>query len=61
MEREKSFFLYWDASAVLSALVKDSHSDVALKWTKKEGLHLLSTLAYAQVISILDWMERERF
>jgi len=60
MDKGKSFYIYWDASAVLSALVKDSHSDVAMKWTRKEGLHLLSTLAYAEVISVLDRMERER-
>jgi len=60
MDRRKSYYIYWDASAVLSSLIKDSHSDGALKWTKKEGLHLLSSLAYAEVISVLDRMERER-
>jgi len=52
--------IYWDASAVLSTLVKDSHSDAALKWIQREGLHFVSTLAYAEVISVLDRMERER-
>jgi predicted nucleic acid-binding protein len=52
--------IYWDASAVLSTLVKDSHSDAALKWIQMEGLHFVSTLAYAEVISVLDRMEKER-
>jgi predicted nucleic acid-binding protein len=52
--------IYWDASAVLSTLLKDSHSDAALKWIQREGLHFVSTLAYAEVISVLDRMERER-
>ena len=60
MDKEESSFIYWDASAVLSALVKDSHSETALKSARKEGLHLLSTLAYAEVLSVLDRMERER-
>lgn len=60
MDAETGLSIYWDASAVLSALVKDSHSDAALKWTEKEGLHFVSTLAYAEVLSVLDRMERER-
>jgi len=60
MDKEKSFYIYWDASAILSTLIKDSHSDVALKWIRKEGIHFLSSLAYAEVIAVLDRMERER-
>jgi predicted nucleic acid-binding protein len=52
--------IYWDASAVLSTLVKDSHSDAALRWIQKEGLHFVSTLAYAEIFSVLDRMEKER-
>lgn len=59
-DQEDSPCVYWDASAVLSALVRDSHSDSALKWIKKEGLHFVSTLAYAEVLSVLNRMERER-
>ena len=60
MDKGKDVYIYWDASAVLSTLVKDSRSDGALKWIRKEGLHLLSTLTYAEVIAVLDRMERER-
>ncbi|NWF56597.1 MAG: type II toxin-antitoxin system VapC family toxin [Syntrophaceae bacterium] len=52
--------IYWDASAVLSTLVRDSHSDAALKWVQKEGLHLVSTMAYAEILAVLDRMEKER-
>ena len=60
MDKGKDVYIYWDASAVLSTLVKDSHSDGALKWIRKEGLHLLSTLTYAEVIAVHDRIERER-
>jgi len=60
MDTEIGPSIYWDASAVLSTLVKDSHSDAALEWVQKEGLHFVSTLAYAEVISVLDRMEKER-
>jgi len=59
MEQEKGCCIYWDASAVLSVLIKDSHSETAQRWIRKTGLHLLSTLAYAEVVSVLDRMERE--
>jgi len=59
-DQEDSPCVYWDASAVLSALVRDSHSDSALKWIKKDGLHFVSTLAYAEVLSVLDRMAREK-
>ncbi|HXZ37620.1 MAG TPA: type II toxin-antitoxin system VapC family toxin [Thermodesulfobacteriota bacterium] len=60
MDAEIGPSIYWDGSAVLSALVKDSHSDAALNWIQKEGLHFVSTLAYAEVFAVLDRMERER-
>ena len=59
MEQEKGCYIYWDASAVLSVLVKDSHSETAQRWIRKTGLHVLSSLAYAEVVSVLDRMERE--
>ena len=59
-DQEDSPCVYWDASAVLSALVRDSHSDSALKWIKKDGLHFVSSLAYAEVLSVLDRMAREK-
>lgn len=52
--------IYWDASAVLSALFKDEHSREAYKWARQDGYHFLSTLAYAEVQAVLRRIERER-
>jgi len=57
---EKTIVLYWDASAILSALIKDAWSEEAQKWARKEGVHLLSSLAYAEVLAVLFRMKRER-
>ncbi len=61
MTHEKNqMVIYWDASAILSALIKDTHSEVAQGWAPKEGVHLLSTVAYAEVLAVLFRMKRER-
>jgi predicted nucleic acid-binding protein len=52
--------LYWDASAVLSALFQDSYSSLVRPWVDRIGHHLLSTLAYAEVYTIIRRMERDR-
>ena len=52
--------VYWDASAILSALFKDSRSEDALKWSRKKGVHLISTLAYAEVCAVITRLKRER-
>ncbi len=57
---EKSAVLYWDASAVLSALLKDDHSREAHRWAIRSGYHFLSTLAYAEVSAVLRRIARER-
>lgn len=59
-QAEKTIVLYWDASAILSALIKDAWSEEARKWARQEGVHLLSTLAYAEVLAVLFRMKRER-
>jgi predicted nucleic acid-binding protein len=59
-QEEKKIVLYWDASAILSALIKDTWSEEAQKWARKEGVHLLSSLAYAEVLAVLFRMKRER-
>lgn len=51
--------LYWDTSAILSALFEDSHSDKAQKWAKTSGFHLMSTLAHAEACAVIVRMERE--
>ncbi len=51
--------IYWDASAILSVLFKDSHSNTAVKWIAKEAVHFLTTLAYAEVCAVISRMQRE--
>ena len=50
---------YWDSSAILSALFSDTHSNTAKKWADETGLHLISTLAYAEVSAVIARMKRE--
>jgi predicted nucleic acid-binding protein len=57
---EDQVVIYWDASAILSTLIKDDHSEEALEWVHEEGVHLLSSLAYAEVLAVLFRMKRER-
>jgi predicted nucleic acid-binding protein len=52
--------IYWDALAVLSALIRDVHSEKAQEWVNREGIHLLSSLAYAEVIAVISRIQRER-
>ncbi len=52
--------IYWDASAVLSALFTDTHSKTAKKWSAAEGVHFLSTLTFAEVTAVISRMQRER-
>ena len=57
---DEALAVYWDASAVLSVLFKDSHSDAALEWARKECAHFISTLAYAEVCAVIGRMKREK-
>jgi len=53
--------LYWDASAVLSALLRDVHSAEARREVNRRGAaHLISSLAAAEVHAVLSRLERER-
>jgi predicted nucleic acid-binding protein len=52
--------LYWDASAILSTLLADDHSDDAIAHARRDGVHLLSSLAYTEVQAVLARIERER-
>jgi len=46
MPRDHLYVIYWDASAISSALFKDRHSDEAQKWAHQEGsIHLMATPA----------------
>ncbi len=52
--------IYWDASAIISVLFRDSHSDSARTMAQKEGFHLVSTLAYAETCAVIARLQRER-
>lgn len=52
--------VYWDASAILSVLCKDGHSNEAMKWASCEGVHLMSSLAYAEVCAVISRMIKEK-
>ena len=52
--------VYWDSSAVLSALFTDSNSQAAQKWSGAEGVHFVSTLTFAEVSAVINRMYRER-
>ena len=60
MMNDDSVVVYWDSSAVLSALLTDDHSGEAKSWSDTEGLHFLSTLAYAEVSAVIARLQRER-
>jgi len=51
--------LYWDASAILSVLFTDKHTDAALAWSRRPDAHLLSSLAWAEVQAVIARMVRQ--
>ena len=52
--------VYWDSSAVLSALFEDRYSRRATAAIRRADLHLLSTLTWAEVHAVISRIERER-
>jgi predicted nucleic acid-binding protein len=52
--------IYWDASAILSTLFNDSHSERAIAWAEIEGVHFISTLAYSEVCAVIARMKKDR-
>ena len=51
--------IYWDSSAVLSALFTDTHSQDAKKWSTAKGVHFISTLTFTEVTAVISRMQRE--
>ena len=45
--------VYWDASAVVSALVRDAHSERAVATAEQPLVHLISTLAHAEAVATI--------
>ncbi|MBI5550520.1 MAG: type II toxin-antitoxin system VapC family toxin [Desulfobacterales bacterium] len=51
--------IYWDTSAIVSVLFKDDHSERAHLWAGQEGIHLISSLGYAEACAVLSRIQRE--
>lgn len=52
--------IYWDASAILSALFQDEHSNTASAVARDPATHLISSLAWAETHAVIGRIERER-
>lgn len=52
--------IYWDSSAIISALFTDSNSRTAQKWSEAKGVHFVSTLTMAEVSAVIHRMQRKR-
>ncbi len=52
--------IYWDSSAVISALFQDANTKKAKIRAERDALHLLTTLAYAEVSAVISRMRREQ-
>ncbi len=52
--------IYWDSSAVISALFQDANTKKAKIRAEREALHLLTSLAYAEVGAVISRMRREQ-
>lgn len=51
--------VYWDASAVLSALMEDGSSRTAHACAGSSGVHLVSSLTLAEVHAVISRLRRE--
>ena len=56
---EKYSVIYWDSTALLSYLFRDDHSDRVLKKARQKGVHLLTSLAIAEVYTVISRIQRE--
>lgn len=52
--------IYWDTSAVMSALFSDRHSGEAAAAAREPGAHLISSLGWAESQAVIARIERER-
>jgi predicted nucleic acid-binding protein len=59
--RRGSLVIYWDSSAILSALFKDNHSTMATEWASKKGYHLISSLAHVEIWAVVSRMNTQGF
>jgi predicted nucleic acid-binding protein len=59
MRASRQAVLYWDSSAVLSLLFQDAHSPRAVAAARTPAVHLISTLAWAEVHAVIARVKRE--
>jgi len=52
--------VYWDTSAIVSALFQDRHSDTAIAAARAPGTHLVSSLGWAEVHAVIARIERDQ-
>ena len=52
--------IYWDASAILSVLFQDAHSEQATAAARRRVIHLVSTLGQAEVMAVIARLERQQ-
>lgn len=52
--------IYWDSSAILSALLQDNYSEQALRYAALDIIHLISSLAVAETHAVLNRIKREQ-
>jgi predicted nucleic acid-binding protein len=52
--------VYWDTSAIISALFHDRFSDEASAAARAPGTHLVSSLGWAEVHAVIARIEREQ-
>ena len=57
---EKLAVIYWDSTALLSYLFKDSYSEKVLEKARQKGFHLLTTLTIAEVYTVINRIRREQ-
>lgn len=56
---DKTAVIYWDATALLSYLFRDEHSEQVINRARQKGAHLLTTLAVAEVYTVISRIQRE--
>lgn len=57
---EKAVVVYWDATALLSCFFRNRHSDAVVAKAREKGVHLLTTLAAAEVYTVLGRIRRKQ-
>ncbi len=57
---ERAAVIYWDSTALLSYLFRDRHSDAVCEKARLKGVHLMTSLAAAEVYTVINRIRRER-